>query len=316
MVEVQIKLAIRTLNEEYLLEELIRHYQQLGINHIYIFDCGSEDHTLDIINRWETDTELVQLVVSDSQYRHSSYQQQATFCNFILKWMIKEYDYTDQVWLFPDADEFVSIPSFQAFSNIIRQESTNPMFRTVFLDWYLPPSLFVQPLSPNQLLHFIQTEKMRGRISDLWGDPFYKDYVLYLTEQSFPFIQKLRTVAGFHRFIVDNKLYLPPNTPFLIMNHLRILPQVVFQERIVQRIKLVEKSRDDWSFVHFTRLKELIENYQINYTQLTLYSLSELEAQLQQLSNYNNSLSYYNTVIMAENIQSSAGSKPSMHTEL
>ena len=225
---------LRTLNEKYLLETFFRHYQDLGADYIYLFDCGSKDGTLDIVEKWESETNLVQLVLTDPKYRLSSYQQQTAFCNFILDWVIRNSSCSseDTWWIFPDADEFIWLDSYKHFCQILDHYSQFSVLRTIFFDWYLPPNHFQMDLTPDQILELISKQALKGRISDLWGDPFYKDYILHVSDETVPLITKFRTVAGFHRFIHKNKVYLPPNEPNVFVNHLRILPQNIFQNRI------------------------------------------------------------------------------------
>ncbi|MFX1284735.1 MAG: glycosyltransferase family 2 protein [Promethearchaeota archaeon] len=307
-------IVLRTLNEKYLLETFFHHYQTLGADRIYLFDCGSKDGTLDIVRKWESETNLVHLVLFDPKYRHSNYQQQTTFCNFILDWVVgKSVHSDDNWWVFPDADEFIWLDSFQNFSQFLDQYTQYPVLRTIFFDWYLTPNLFQADLTPKQILNLVRNQALKGKISDLWGDPFYKDYILHVSDQTLPLISELRTVSGFHRFIHKNKVYLPPNEPNVFVNHLRILPQKIFQNRIKERLQLVESSPDDWSYVHFNHLNSLIQNYDKNYQRLKLKSFLELIEEVNCLRSYDNTQSYYNTVIMQENIQYPSGSRPSMH---
>jgi hypothetical protein len=303
------------LNEEYLLETFFRHYQALGADKIYVFDCWSTDGTLDIVKRWESESNLVQLVLSDPKYRHSSYQQQATFCNFILEWAVKNsYHHSEDTWwIFPDADEFIVQDSQQSFTQFLEKNAQFPVLRTIFFDWYLSPDHFHRKLSPEQILELIYERKLKGMISDLWGDPFYKDYILHVSEETYPLVSKFRAIAGFHRFIHTNKVYLPSNEPNILVNHLRILPQMIFQHRIHERLQLLAGSPDDWSFVHFNRLKSLVNNYDPEFYHLELHSLTDLIEEASCLGSYDNSHSYYDNVIMQENIRSPSGSRPSLH---
>ncbi len=309
--------VLRMLNEKYLLETFIRHYQALGADRIYLFDCGSKDGTLEIVEKWESETNLVHLVLTNPKYHHSDYQQQTAFCNFILDWAIKKcvHSSEDTWWIFPDADEFIWLDYSQHISQFLDQHPQSPVVRTVFFDWYLPPNYFQKDLTSEQILELISKQALKGRISDLWGDPFYKDYILHVSDQTLPLIKKFRTVGGFHRFIHNNKVYLPPNEPNIFVNHLRILPQRIFQNRINERLQLLESSPDDWSFVHFSRLRSLIENYDQEYHRLELHSLSELIKEANRLGSYNSNQSYYNNVIMQENIRFRSGSRPSMHNK-
>ena len=309
--------VLRTLNEEYLLETFFRHYQALGADRIYLFDCGSKDGTLDIVKKWESETNLVQLVLSDPKYRHSNYQQQTAFCNLILDWVIRSSGYSseDAWWIFPDADEFILQDSHIPFPQVLDQYTQFSVLRTVFFDWYFSPNHFHTDLTPEQILELIDTQVLKGRISDLWGDPFYKDYILHVSDGSLPLITKFRTLAGFHRFIHKNKVYLLPNEPNVFVNHLRILPKKIFQNRIEERLQLVESSPNDWSYVHFNRLKSLIHNYEHYYHDLELRSFAELIEEANRLGSYDNSQSYYNNVIMQENVRIPSKSRPSMQNK-
>ncbi|MHA2246297.1 MAG: glycosyltransferase family 2 protein [Candidatus Hodarchaeales archaeon] len=306
---------LRTLNEKYLLETFLRHYQALGADHIYLFDCGSKDGTVDIVEKWESETNLVHLVLTDPKYQHSGYQQQTAFCNFILDWVIRQsiHSSEDNWWIFPDADEFMWLDSSQHFSHFLDQYAQFPVIRAIFFDWYLSPDHFHANLTPEQILELISKRALKGKISDLWGDPFYKDYILHVSDETLPLITRFRTVAGFHRFIHNNKVFFPPNEPNVFVDHIRILPQKIFQNRIIKRLQLLEDNRDDWSFVHFNRLNSLIQNYDQKYLHLKLQSFNELKEEVGRLGSYDNSQSYYNNVIMQENIRFPSGSRPSIH---
>lgn len=57
----------------------------------------------------------------------------------------------------------------------------------------------------------LKSNKLKGRILEVMGDPFYKDYVLFVDPREVEKFQDIRTVAGNHRYLYKNQVKVPEN---------------------------------------------------------------------------------------------------------
>ncbi len=298
----KLKLATRVLNEEYFINTFLEYYLSLGVDEIHIFDCSSYDNTLNIIKAWQSKHKDIILALSDKRFRHTSYIDASNFCNYILEYAINNQIQSDEDswWIFPDIDEFIRSPNDKNLKKFLK-ECHNDLIRTVFIDWQLPPNLINQNLELNDILRNVRLGSYKGYIQELYGDPFYKDFIINFTPHNIKTYEKLKTVAGFHRFILKNQIFLPPNE-FLIVDHLRTVPFHISKKRINKRLKLLQDEQDDWLLEHFLQLKKRFEDYESFYKNSKLYAFEELEEILKKIQEYDNQESYFNNVIVKENI--------------
>ena len=259
------KIATRIFNEEYFIEAFLKYYLNLGVHDICIFDGESTDKSLKIIERMQDKSNLfksnINIVGSDKSCRHKGYLRQTQFCNLILRYAIEDFlkNQEETIWIFPDVDEFIRKPKG---GDILEYLSKNlsDIIRTVFIEWYYPPRMKNIGIKPIQILGDIKTGNLRGKIMDLWGDPFHKDYIIRFNRQNITNFKKLYTISGFHRLILKNKIIIPPNKDFLIVDHLHGLPINIFSQRIEKNLSLLDNKRDEWSYQHFSQLKERLND--------------------------------------------------------
>ena len=311
------KIATRIFNEEHFIEAFLRYYLNLGANEICIFDGYSTDNSLKIIEQMQNQSHFfksnIKIVCSDKKYRHIGYLQQTQFCNLILRYAIKDFLKTqeDVIWIFPDVDEFIRKPESGDIMEYL-SKSLSDIIRTVFIEWYFPPKLKKIDIKPIKILENIKTGKLRGKIMELWGDPFHKDYIIRLNSQNIIDFKNLYTVSGFHRLILNEQILIPPNRDFLIVDHLRGVPINIFSQRVEKNLKLLKNKRDEWSYHHFFQLKERLNDYD-NFYNKSLKTSEEIEFQLKKINEFDNRKSYFNNVIIRDNLNELGVSKPSMH---
>lgn len=311
--EITLKVATRVLDEEYFLDAFLNHYVKHGADEIHIFDSGSSDGTLRTIQSWQSKTDSVKLIQLDDRFRHTSRSQQTFVCNHVLKRAIRDSSHCNEEcwWIFPDVDEFLRSPcgNMKDFLRVC----SNDVVRCVFIDWYLPPDLARGNLTAQETLSLMFSGKLRGRMLDLWRDPFYKDYVIRLTPQERQFLKEISTVSGFHRFVLKDRVLVPPNEPHLVVDHLRGVPLNVNLKRIKSRLFLLREQQDDWSLQHFTKLERQLKDYEMFWNGGGLLMFAELERERRRVKNFDNRKSFFNNVIMSEDLRLPEGSKPSMH---
>lgn len=298
----KLKLATRVLNEEYFINTFLEYYVNLGVDEIHIFDCSSYDNTLNIISAWQSKHKGIILALSDKRFRHTSYINASNFCNYILEYAINNQIQSDEDswWIFADIDEFIRAPNDKNLKKFLK-ECHNDLIRTVFIDWQPPPDLINQNLELNDILRNVRLGSYKGYIQELYGDPFYKDYIINFTPHNIKTYEKIKTIAGFHRFILKNQIFLPPNE-FLIVDHLRTVPFHISKKRINKRLKLLQDEQDDWLLEHFLQLKNRFEDYERFYKNSKLYAFEDLKEILKKIQEYDNQESYFNNVIVKENI--------------
>lgn len=311
------KIATRIFNEEYFIEAFLRYYLNLGANEICIFDGDSTDNSLKIIEQMQNQSHFfksnINIVCSDKKYRHKGYLQQTQFCNLILRYAIKDFLKTQEevIWIFPDVDEFIRKPESGDIIEYL-SKSLSDIIRTVFIEWYFSPKLKEIDVKPIQILENIETGKLRGKIMELWGDPFHKDYIIRLNSQNIIDFKNLYTVSGFHRLILNEQILIPPNRDFLIVDHLRGVSINIFSQRVEKNLKLLKDNKDEWSYHHFSQLKEHLNDYD-NFYNKSLKTSEEIEFQLKKINEFDNTKSYFNNIIMRDNLNELGVSKPSMH---
>ncbi|TFF90475.1 MAG: glycosyltransferase [Promethearchaeota archaeon] len=309
---IKLKIGTRIFNEEYLIHDFINHYLKLGADEIHFYDSSSTDKTLEIIKEISRNNERIIIVESDSNLKHTSYYVQTQICNKILKHAISNCSEEKEsvTWIFPDVDEFLKVDNEYDFKTLI-STSSEDILRTIFLEWYLPPRLSKTMVNPEMMLDLIESQELKGRILDLWGDPFYKDYIIRLNQRNIKKFAKIQTVAGFHRFILNKRLLIPPNHNYIVVNHLRGVPFKIMKQRTEKNIKILD-DKDEWSYEHFSVIKNYLKNYASFYKN-NLLTHKEIQKKLSLILPYDNDNSYFNNVIMKDNLQKLGYSKPSMH---
>ncbi len=309
----KVKIGTRVLDESYFIETFMEHYLDMGVDEIHVFDSGSQDGTVEVVRGYEARGEPVRLVSVGPDLRHISRAREALLCNHIIKYAVKDYERREEPcwWIFPDLDEFVRPPE-PALCEFLETCDVE-VLRGVLIDWYLPPSLAAEDLPSRQVLRLVQNGQLKGRVSDLWGDPFYKDYVVRLDERTMPRFRGLQTVSGFHRLVLDGEIFLPSNDCHIVVDHLRGIPRHKALQRIDSRLRALDGEWDDWSLEHFLLIRSQFEDYTGFLAKASLQSPEELESTLGSVSRYDNGQSFFNRVIMRENIHEPDGSRPSMH---
>ncbi|MCU0285169.1 MAG: glycosyltransferase family 2 protein [Acidobacteria bacterium] len=298
----KINIVTKVLNEMYFLDTFIRYYLDLGVDEIHFFDSESTDKTIETIKNWHKKHKGIQLIKSSKKLLHTSYSKETEVCNLVLQHTINDYKKNKEEtwWIFADIDEFLRPPAGGLRNFLQNIPAANNMIRCVFLEWYLPMEIAEQRISVRQVLEYIKEGKARGRLIDLWGDPFYKDYVLRFSPQTITNFAQFRTIAGNHRYLFKGETVVPQNSPFLIVDHLRgVFIDVTFS-RINQGLLLLEEAQrklsDNMTYEHFKEKKKEVVNYEEFY-RTALKSKEEVELLPDDAGAYDNSKSLYNKMI-------------------
>jgi hypothetical protein len=296
----KINIVTRVLNEIYFLDTFIRYYLDLGVDEIHFFDSKSTDKTPETIKNWHKKHPGVQLIRSSRKLLHTGYSKETEICNRVLQHTMKDYKKRKEEtwWIFADIDEFLRPPAGGLRDFL--QTTPGNIIRCVFLEWYLPMEIAEARISAGETLDYIYEGKARGRLLDLWGDPFYKDFVLRLSPRTIKDFSRFRTIAGNHRYLFNGETVVPPNTPFLTFDHLRGVSIDITFSRIDQWLHLQEVTRqkmnDNMTYEHFQEKKKEIVDYE-NFYRTTLKPKEEVEALLEDVGSYDNSKSLYNKMI-------------------
>ena len=294
-----IKIATKVFNEEQFIDTFIQYYLNLGISEIHFFDSGSTDQTVPLIKQWCHKNSNIKLIISSPKLRHTSYSIETAVCNQVLQHTIQNTKESNQEcwWLFPDIDEFLNPPR-EGLDNFLSNRP-NDFVRCIFFEWYRSPEQANTSISIKQMLDYARQGKLKGRLLNIFGDPFYKDFVIHFTPENIQNYLSLRTIAGNHRYILNDEVIIPANEPFLTFDHLRGLSLEHIEERVKKGIQLLkeqhQKRYDAWTYVHFSGIKEDLHDYIKFYNKLLTHS--ELEAKKHEIASYDNSTSIYNTII-------------------
>ena len=307
----KVKVATRSLNEAYFMAVFLGDYLSSGVDEVHVFDSGSKDGTLEIVEAWRDRTDSVELVLPPGELQHTGQDAEGRLCNYMLQYALRDYDQDleESWWLFPDVDEFVRPPSSGLRPHL--EASAADILRAVCIDWYLPPERAREDLPAEEVLRLARQGRLKGRFSDLWKDPFYKDCVLRVNAKTAPAFRHLETVSGFHRFILRGRLYLPSNENYVVVDHLRGIPLRRALDRLKFRLSRL-KEKDDWAFVHFQLVLDQLRDYD-RFFRTGLHSATELEGRVRLAQEYDNRNSFPNNVIIREHLQEPRGSRLSRH---
>jgi hypothetical protein len=305
----KIKIAVRVYNEEYFIGHFLNYYLNLGVDEIHIFDCESNDSTIEDIEAIQNRHNEIILVESNKKFRHFNHWNQTRFCNHMLKYAIQKYleDYSYSWWLFLDVDEFIRIKKSN-LKNFFKKLS-GYLLRSIFLEWYWPPEMEHAHFNFNKILNLVHNGNLKGKILNLWGDPFYKDQIISINENNLNLVRKLKTTSRFHRWILNQNIIYPQNRNIILVDHLRGIPISVAKSRINQNLELMKNEKDDWGYIHFKQLKRNFEKYQEFYENLDKIEI--INEVLRKVEKYDNSESIYNNTILKDEIEDLGCSKPS-----
>jgi len=279
-----IEMGTRIYNEEYYLDSFIKYNFGIGIDGIHFFDCGSTDASLKIIADWQKKDARVKLVVSNPALRFTTYSKDEELCNQVLEYALEFC-----------RKENEGLPTF------LEKHRVQRMIRCVFYDWFLPPDQTRENISADRMLEKAINKELKGRLLPLLNDPFYKDYVLYADKALYTADseEKISLIYGNHRFIINNTLVIPPNTPILSVNHLRGVSCEVVKNRLGIRLELLQenydKRNDALSYVHFKKIKQEIDDYDNLYTGLK--DFDALIAEQDITNHFDNESSHFNRLI-------------------
>ncbi len=310
----KLKIAARTFNCEYFIANFLEYYLNVDIDKIYIFDSDSDDKTKNIIKKYQNDNNNIHLVLSSKELRHFNEVKERRSCNLLFEFALNDFKEknAETWWLFLDIDEFIQPPEHMGLKTWLEQRKAD-MIRTIFIDWYLPPELANTPVKAREMIQLAKDGKIKGKIAELWGDPFFKDNIIRFNDRTIEKYKKLKAGGGFHRWNLKNQLYLPPNKEFLVTNHLQGIPKKIMQKKLEGNLKLLVNTSDEWLKVHFQKVKGIFDNYDTFYDTAVLKTIMELNEIIKTISNYKNEDSYFNNVIMKEYLENLDGSKPSDH---
>ena len=247
--------------------------------------------------------------MSDTSFQWSNFEEENFICNKIFSWILTFWlnDNKESIWMLPDVDEFIR---FDQMSELSFQG--NFIFRSFCIDWFLDCDLLDQDISSSNIFQLIKKNKLKGKLADLWDNPFYKDFIFLLNENNFLFFKDLKAVTGFHRFINKNKVFFPPNSPYFIVDHMRIIPRYYFLKKFEKWKELVKNTKDDWLLFHLDYLFSIMTDYNSFYVQNeTLMFFNEIYAKIEENSKINYNYSFFDSVIMKKNIITREGAKPS-----
>lgn len=285
------------MNEEFYLDFFIKYYLSIEVDEIHFFDSASQDGTLDIIHSWSQKNKSVKLICSDKGLRHTSFAKQTAVCNMVLQHAKTDVRNTQEAtwWMFPDVDEVLRSPP-EGLKTFFHNMSTSTL-RSVGFDWYLPPELMKEGITIEEVFRFFRKRELKGRLLGFEGDPFYKDFIFYITLENLNKYSTLQTIAGNHRYWLHDELFIPPNEPFLIFDHFRGGNMEHIKKRVEERMNLLDEKEHMTiaHLMHFNEVKNELHDYESFYN--SLKSFQELENLKPEITIYDNSTSLYNQKI-------------------
>jgi hypothetical protein len=286
----------------------IDYYVNAGATKVLIF-CAPEDEKVILKSIGENDNNKYVVVLPIITLPYSNDPNEKINFNTIYKSSISyvknEITKGDEVVLaFPDEDEFImGIDHLHTF--------IHPVNRCVCFEWYLPPIEKFDNLDARAFFQLAVQKKLKGMLFTLWGDPFYKDYIIVLNEDTYEVLANAEVLAGYHRIVHDKKPLIYTTEGFHIVYHLKGMPFKIMKVKMSERVNMITDT-DDWVAHHYTRqYNSLALGYNTFYKTLTSYE--EINELLKaQIDTYTLEESFYEQTIVKQFIHSPGGSKPSM----
>ncbi len=257
-----------------------------------------EEENLQKVKTYLSDIRNLKFFVYPQKYL-IEYHRETEILNFIYQ---KELRYIENLinqgvkmpflMVFADEDEFFELKKVKTLHKINY---------SVFLEFYLPPKA---EHSAESFWHLAKNNKLKGKITEAWKDPFYKNNILVIDYSSINYLKKCWFTSGFHRIICNNKI--APKINYIIGYHLKGAPLVFYKEKILKAFSK-QSTKNDWLYIHYVNELEKIQNYPEFYSRLkTSYELrQELSVLLA-----NRQESYFDNEIIKENIKNPLGHKP------
>ncbi len=310
-----IKIATRVHNEEYFMKTFLDYYLGLEVDEIHIYDSFSTDKTDKIINTYIKKSKPIIKINLKKDYLHRDYFEQDRLCNEILNYAIADFQESKKEtwWIFPDIDEFIRIPNNRKIKDhFLRIKDI--CVRFLFIDWFLSPDLmYKDTITAKKFLDLIYNKKLKGEYLFLWNDPFYKYYAIKLDTGVLSKYNKIKTLSGFHRFIVRNEILYPSDNSILIVDHLRGIPYPKLKLRIDDRKELLKNQSDDWVLEHFKLVEEKVRQYKEGVLDKQLLTFYQLEKNKNRLTEFSENDSIFDRIITQDFLRDPLDFRPSKY---
>ena len=209
-------------------------------------------------------------IVPNLEYKHTGNFYEGINCKKIYQYALElasNYIGEEEVLLyFPDDDEFIEFEYSKVKLGINR---------TVFFEWFLEPNL----RNDNSIMvkDFVDKAKKgecKGRLQNLWNNPFFKDNLILLSVYNFSDFQRYFITTGFHRVInkADSSVVLQDDFSYFSVNHLKGASKSEIQKRVKMKLDLIGNNKNDIDYINcnkqFERLYE-DDSYFSWYNQLS-----------------------------------------------
>ncbi len=304
-------IATRFFHMDWTQQVFIEYYLEAGAEEIQVF-CVPEDETIlkEGLHKW----------ISTNQVKLFPNLPSRIHC-YLDEWTVTRSVYThclsslkegiamgnQYLVAFPDHDEFIEFESLHE-----DKFQRDHLIRAHFFEWYLSPDQISQEISAREMLHMATAHLLKGKILEMWGDPYYKDYVYRIGADNYQFFLDSYPLGGFHRLIHENKAFVPERSKALNVHHLKGIPDHVRRPILEFRKELAKDYEDDWIAWHFRdEMKKLNEKYAESYEPLK--SSEEMVIEVASLvQNYDPSNSVFDQVVVRQNLDLPNFSRPGL----
>jgi hypothetical protein len=307
----KIIIATRFYHLDWYQEAFINYYLSKGVEEIRIY-CKKEDQKIIQKNLWKVNPNKNVHIIPEMQSDLRDFKTDWEMCKFIyadvLETIGKRIGKADNFLLaFPDHDEFID---FNPFLSSAKEGTV--LFRTIFHEWYLSPSLLEEDVSAETMLSMAIDHKLKGKVLEMWGDPYYKDYAIAVTAKNIDFFKELFPLSGFHRLIHKKKAWIPEKFACLRVHHLKGIPDLHRQVLLKYRKNLVEEQKDDWICWHYeNEYRKLYKDYEQSYKELNLPE-PLLNQSLELINGFDSRKSVFDHVVVRQNMDLDGYSRPSL----
>jgi len=304
-------IATRFYHRDWYQQAFVNYYLSIGAAEIRIY-CKKEDHRAIEQNLASIQSADRICIIPEMKTELRSFVVDWEMCKFIYADTLEAVENRlvgGDTFLvaFPDHDEFLDL------NFILRWNAPGGnAFRTVFHEWYLPPSLIRADLSADMMLTMALEGQLKGKVLEMWGDPYYKDYVFAINAENLEFFKESYPLGGFHRLINQNKAWVPEVFDSIWVHHLKGIPDHHRRPILEYRKRISLEEQDDWVSWHFEQeYATLFEPYSHTYQSLeTPAALANRRSAL--IQSFAPKESVFDQVVVRQNLDLDGHSRPSL----
>lgn len=263
----KVKIAAKLHNDEYFVDTFIRYYFELGIDEIVFFDNGSTDRSMAIIENHNFVNDIT-CVDDYFNLKIENYYSEYVFTKGIYNYTLGDFKKSnrDTVWMYLDIDEYALMNHRSQLIEKFRNCVETNILGSIFINWYTHPSLRNSNIRFDNILNEAINGKLRGYLLKLYDNVVYKHNIIRFTKDSISELNNFNLLPGYHRVLHNQKIVTAKKNDYLLMYHIKGIPERYSTPRLINRFKdLSNSDPHDFTLQHFKYEKVILDDYEYYY---------------------------------------------------